>query len=342
MAILLCNEARFFGSDCLQAASMNVPFIAAIVVAMNTFIPLTVIAVVNFVLAAIVFFNRPRQESNRVFSVTAFAVAVWSLTNGLFQNAGTVETATLWAQLSYAAGIITAASFLHFAWIYPQPMRLSRYAKVGLWLVALSVSLSPFVSGLVIRSVTLDGHRLIVTGSGVFIIAAFMFITTASAFLNFYRGYPLLHRIEREQLHYVLFGSIVTALCGLTFNLLLPLADNYDFVWIGPASSLVFVGSTVYAIITRRLLDVRIVIKRTLVYSLLLAGIAGSFSLLELLLTEIIKWFPLGEKYLPETNIAAAMLVSLLTSLSKGWLEKAANRLVFGRRYKPQHQHDIR
>lgn len=302
---------------------------------MTAFIPLTIIAGLNFLLAIVLLLNRPRREVNRVFAITALAVALWTLTNAWFQVTDSIRLATFIAQLSYMSGIVIAASFLHFAWIYPQPGRLFSHAKIILWLAAALTGLTPFVSDSVIRSVNLTDHRGIETTMGIYLIAIFMIVTTGCAFLALYRSYAVIHRLAREQLNYVLFGSIVTAICGLGFNLVFPLVGNYGFVWVGPASSLIFVGFTVYAIITRRLFDIRIVIRKTLVYSLLIAGIGAGFSLVEALITEALKHTALGDSSLPMANIAAAIFVSLFVSPSKERLEKLANKLVFRRKAVP-------
>ncbi len=58
---------------------------------------------------------RHRQEQHLTFALTAFFVALWTLTNALFRLSASAETATLWAQLSYVVALGTGAAFLHFA-----------------------------------------------------------------------------------------------------------------------------------------------------------------------------------------------------------------------------------
>ena len=126
--------------------------------------------------------------------------------------------------------------------------------------------------GAVIRAIDLPTGR-IVTGGGIYLIALFMLGSSGVAFATFYRKQqrtrgsgPVLRA------RYVLTGSALTAAIGLGCNLLLPLGGNYGWVWLGPVGSLFFVGFSVYSIVAHHLFDIRVLIRRTLVYALLLAG----------------------------------------------------------------------
>ena len=77
------------------------------------------VALINLALAGVVFGHRPAQAVNRVFAITGASVALWTLTNALFRVSTSVPAATLWAQISYAAALMTAASFLQFSRLYP-------------------------------------------------------------------------------------------------------------------------------------------------------------------------------------------------------------------------------
>jgi hypothetical protein len=140
------------------------------------------------------------------------------------------------------------------------------------------------------------------------------------------------------QTRYVLTSMTVTTVVGLSCNLVLPLFDNYTLVWLGPASSLVFVASTVYSIVREHLFDIRLVIKRTLVYSLLLAGIAGGYSAVEYLLKEVLRQTTSSAVHPVVSNIGGAVAVSLFASPVRRWLEKRVDRLIFGWRPRPHHR----
>lgn len=314
---------------------------------------LYLVSLVNLALAGVVFWRRPQAEVNRVFALTAFSVATWTLTNGIFQATDSTEGATLAANVSYLAALTVAASLLHFSQIFPQHpnrlgsnvpfahRRLTTNATWTLWLVTVLLGILPFIPHFVIQSVELEPARRIVTNPGLYPIFAGVALAVLGAIRFLLQSLSATSGKERMQTRYVLTGMAVTAIIGLICNLVLPLLGNYSLVWLGPASSLVFVSSTVYSIVKEHLFDIRLVIKRTLVYSLLLAGIAGGYSAVEYVLKEALQGTTSGSVHPLVSNIGGAVVVSLFASPVRHWLEKRVDRLIFGRR-QTHHKHQYR
>ncbi len=286
---------------------------------------LCAVALVNAALGAVVLWQS-RREQNAAFALTAFCVALWTLTNALFRVTNSTALATLWAQLSYVAALGTAAAFLHFAWSFPQPTGSLRGRRL-VWSLGTGVAALAFVPGAIIERVDVPLQR-IVTAPGVYLVALFMLATSGYAFALFFRNQKHLRRKQQAQARLVLYGSSLTALLGLFFNLLLPLLGDYRFVWLGPLSSLFFVGFCAYAIVATHLFDVRLLIRRTFVYSLLLALLAGSFAVLEKGMEHLIGLL-LGQRNSFAGDLVAALLVSVAADPLKRWLRHLASTRFF-------------
>jgi hypothetical protein len=247
------------------------------------FVALVGVALVNMGLSLIVG-RAARRTENRVFAFVALSVALWTLTNALFRSAEDVERATLWAQLSYLAALSISATFCHFTWIYPRQPRSSHLdrpvRRLALYGSGTVVVASTFVPGFVVRGIDLQ-TRSILTGPGLYLVAVFLLGALLLAFSHLVRSQTRLRGRARAQARYVLFGTALTAAFGLFFNLWFPLWGDYRFVWIGPLCSLFFVGFSTYSIVSHRLFDVRILIRRTLVYTALLGVLAGLFAAFE-------------------------------------------------------------
>ncbi len=293
------------------------------------FVTLLVVTLSNVTLALFVLWHRPKVEVNRVFALTALAVASWTFTNAIFQWTSSVETAKLVAIWSYVSAIVLGASFLHFTWIFPQRGLVPRDYKVILWCCALMISLLAFVPNVVIRSVDIAGNRAIATNAGIYVIAFFMLTTSVWAFATLWRQHAGLDGVTREQSRYVLTGSALTATIGLVCNLLLPILNNYSYVWLGPTSSLFFVGFTVYAIIAHHLFDIRLIIKRTVLYALLLAGISAGYSVVEFTLTEALRETAQGDQHPYLANIGGAIAVSFCVAPVRRWLEDRLDDILY-------------
>lgn len=115
----------------------------------------------------------------------------------------------------------------------------------------------------------------------------------------------------------------------MIFNLAFPLFGDYRFVWLGPSGSVVFVGATVYSIIAHHLFDIRLIIKRTVVYSILLAAISAGYSAVEYLLTELFAAQSQSGASALAAHIAGAVVVSLGVSPVRKWLERKIHRLLY-------------
>jgi hypothetical protein len=293
------------------------------------FLTLLVVTIANLALAGFVLWHRPGARVNRIFALTALSTAGWTFTNAIFQYTTSLQIATLTAQFSYLSAVVLGASFLHFAWVFPLQRPVSTHVKRLLWSSALLIGLLPFVPGAVIRTISLSGNRSIDTTPGLYLIALFMLGTSAWAFGTFLKHHSTLRAGAREQSRYVLAGSALTAVTGLVCNLLLPLLHNYSLVWLGPASSIFFVSFIVYAIIAHRLFDIRLIIKKTLLYSLLLAAIGAAYGIVEHTLTEAFRQATQNSDYSWLINIVGALLVSFAIAPVRHWLEKQLDRIFF-------------
>lgn len=300
---------------------------------------LIVATIANAALGALVLLRHPKALANRLFALTVLATAGWTGTNALFQATDSHTIAMMAAQASSAASLVMSASFLHFSWVYPLRTQARRLRLFLLWTSALFLALLSFVPGAVDRSVEITDTHRILTGPGFYLVALFLFVNALAAFYSFVRHTVTLQDTLRDQALYVLTGAGVTALFGIIFNLGFPLFGDYRFVWLGPSFSVFFVGGTVYSIIAHRLFDIRLIIKRTVVYSLLLAGISAAYSGVQYLLTELFRSVSGGASTPLAANIAGAVVVSLCVNPLRKWLERRIHRLLYPRRVHTEHRH---
>jgi hypothetical protein len=88
-----------------------------------------------------------------------------------------------------------------------------------------------------------------------------------------------LHRPLRDQLALVGGGIAITGGIALVTNALLPyLMNDFRFCELGALSTLFFLLAIAYATLVLRLFNLRIFVRQTLVYGLLLTGVLGVYS----------------------------------------------------------------
>ncbi len=91
----------------------------------------------------------------------------------------------------------------------------------------------------------------------------------------------------RRQIAIVGMGVAATSVVSLTTNLVLPLRYGvFTYQEVGALSTLLFIGASLWAIFAYRLFDIRLIVRRTLVYGLLLSFVLAAYSSVAFLVTD--------------------------------------------------------
>src|SRR6266566_3888796 len=76
---------------------------------------IVIAAIANFGLGAFVYLKHSRNEINRYFAFFSFAVAVWTLSNGLVSTYAASEWGYVWARFAFASASLIPITFLWFS-----------------------------------------------------------------------------------------------------------------------------------------------------------------------------------------------------------------------------------
>ena len=134
-------------------------------------------------------------------------------------------------------------------------------------------------------------------------------------------------RTQRDQLTLIGGGMLTTGTVALIANVLLPYGFG-DFRWCdaGALSTLLFLLAIAYATLWRRLFDLRILVRRALVYGLLLAFVLGGYSSAVFVVSQYLTTGSgIGTQF-------AVLLIAFSFDPLRRWLEKETDRLLFGAR----------
>ncbi len=295
---------------------------------------LIVITVLNLALAIFVYSKNRRSSINLSFGLIALSVSAWALTNGVFQATEDLGIAFIIAILSYIAAVMIAASFFWFSLVFPEETS----GSVNLKKRALIVSL-PAMIGLILvpdfvtEAVTFTGYgKSIVTGPGLYLFALYVIALFAMSFISLIKKYRTSTGRYKAQLKYVFAGTFLSVIGGVFFNLILPLFGNYRFVWLGPNFSIIMVAFIGYAIVKLRLMDIRIVLAKSIIYTVLLSVLGSLYDSLEFSMRTV--------ETTAEDRLIPKILIAILIALSFQFLNKVftkiTKRILFKGSYSPQ------
>ena len=151
-------------------------------------------------------------------------------------------------------------------------------------------------------------------------------------FINLFRKFKRGTGLEKLQIQYLVLGLVAASIFALLLNVILPIFGFSTLVSLGPFAALFLVGSVSYAIIKHRLLDIEIIIRRSVVYSALLATLTVFYSIIVFGLNRI--FLPTGAAAFPRpTDLVAIMLVAFTVDPLKRLIEKTTDKVFFKARY---------
>jgi signal transduction histidine kinase len=234
---------------------------------------LLIVALLNLGLAVFILKRGRFKITHVTFGLTVLCVAAWSSGLFLFRTAPSLALAKFWSQVYYIAAALIASNFYYFSMVFPYPITtLTPFRKLLIYLFPITmIALFP-VSSFLIKGVieSPSGKEVVLNGFDYAVYSVWFVSIMGWAFWHLYQKYKLSEGAQRMQIRYVLAGTLISTVFGALFNLILPWFNNYRLIWLGPPFTIIMIGLITYAITKYRLLDILVIAKRTIVYSVLL------------------------------------------------------------------------
>ena len=258
-------------------------------------------ALVNLFLGSVVLQENTRGKLNRLFFIFTLALGLWAFANFSFiQFAPNV----ILFRATYALGGL--ALVLALPWVFSLAERpISRAASGAVKVLAVVVTLIPFIDGQVIESIYKSGATFAFNSGPLFNLYGGLLSVLLAYLLYFLSvSYRNANGSKRTQLACTLVGISIFAAVSFAFGVILPLFEVKTVVAFDAQSSLVWVALTTYAITRHGLFNIKVVATQSFVAVLLvliLSRIISAKSLADilfesavLLLTAIVGFFLVG------------------------------------------------
>ncbi len=244
---------------------------------------LSLTSATTFGLGLLVFLAGPKRRINQIFGLYSLAISWWSFTEIFMVGAKDQATANLWSFLLWPAVIFIAPTFLHT--VFLSTGESGKKVRLILW-VSYVISFGFFAlhlfSNLISSPTRSVGYTHFYNKLGEFgwsVPLTFLILVNA-ALLKLWHAYRKAIGQRRVRLKYLFWSSVVGYVGGspewfLAFGFYVPILNPFGIYGV-PCYSL----ATTYAVLQHRLFDVNLVIRRSLVYSLLVTALTvGYFGL---------------------------------------------------------------
>ena len=289
---------------------------------------------INLALGILVFSRGRKKTINSFYTLVALSVAFWCFAVIPYRSAQSPASSLSWSKALYIIPIFITTSFLFFNFSFLSTKTHFKLSHLLPLLPAIGMLILVLWPNMVIQQVRhpTSGEKEIVFGPAYPIYFVFIPCYFGWSFILLSRRYFTASGINRMQIRYVFFGTFISANLGMVTNLILPTLGVFSFNWLGQTLTIIMSSFIAYAIVRYRLMDIKLIIKRTIVYSMLLV------------MTFAIYVFMILSSQNTIVNQSGASLRMFLTSVLvalgfeplKGFFQRATDRIFFKGGYDPK------
>lgn len=224
--------------------------------------------------ALLILIKNPKSDLHRSFFIFAIGGAAWVSGIGLLSLTKNFS----FDQMINFGGVIFIVGFFLLALSIPVKMRFSVNPLLVLTPVAIDM-IYIIPSGLVNRGMVIGKGGVLIPVPGPFIWPHALLGLCYTAFGIIILAYKFKHSNGKERLRikYLFLATGLFASISVICDAILPALGISSVNLLGPLSSIPFIAITAYAIVRHELMDIRIVIQRGVIYTLLLALIAAVY-----------------------------------------------------------------
>lgn len=295
---------------------------------------LVFVCLTNLALGVFVLLRDRRAGYSRVFCALGVLVSAWILSAYITE----ASSLPLWVndlanRIAYVSGFSVVLAALAFTYLFPVRRRIRRSELIAVGIISaivLTMSTTQLVSGEVHSDAI--GHLSFTVGPLIWVyVVGFLMavILTARNLLKLPRNVEVSRKLQAKM---ILFAFVASAIVGLVLNVLIPLVSNawHTAQYGGAFSTIILVGTIVYAIARHGLFDVRAAIVRTTAYVLSLATLAALYYVIALGVSGI---FLEDQSLVHPLGVGLATLLAFLFQPIKHFFDEVTSQLFYKDNY---------
>ena len=293
--------------------------------------------VANLILGLVGYRANNRSATHRLLLSLTIIIAAWAVSNYFSVISSDPETKLFWVRSVMLATAPSALVIYLLAITYPkEKIPLGGLKIIFLWSMTFILMLLSYTPWMFPHLEIRDNSRFTLTpGPAAFLFALnHLLLIFASLWILFQR-YRKLRGLEKVQIKFFILGlGLTTVMSAITNLIFVVFLKTTAFTVIGPFFSLFMVGFISYAIVKHRLLDIQLVVARTVSYSILTFVLLSLYAGLLYLIGNL--FFEASSPTQVWTSAVLAVILAYTFQPLRRLLERYTDRIFYKAQYDPQ------
>jgi len=233
-------------------------------------------AICDIALGLLVFLKDRKSPRNIAFSLFTLSTAIWTLQVNYFLIAKTYQAASFWIHSIAVQILFICVTYYHFILTIEKRPISNYYARlIGSYSLIIFGAIGYAIPDFYIKDIIFHSWgKQNILGIGfhlVYFIYAGYISLAFFRLINIYRDSVGTHR---NQIKYLIGGTLLPIVIGSYFNWFLVLFGNYKYIWAGPYASFLLVVIIFYAIVRYRLMEINLAFRNATIHFLYSCTIA--------------------------------------------------------------------
>lgn len=288
-------------------------------------------------LSLFVIISNHKKRVNQTLFLFVGSIFLWLLANLLTNLSPGEDLALFFARTTLVWAALIPFTFLLFVDSYlEKKFSWSQIILLG-FIPAVLLILSP--TSLNIESIDAYGVNTI-TGPAYYLLVIELLGYIGLGLFRLYKRYhaPRVTTLQRSQLRYIFIGFIGAFIPIFVLNVIIPITSGNDTaIFFGPNAIIILAIFTTIAIVKHQLLDIRLIVARSVGYILSIVALAGLYGLITF--TLINRFLFTGSSTTSVQQIfytLLAVVIAFTFPPIKRFFDKITNRIFYRDAYDPQ------
>jgi len=288
-------------------------------------------AIASFMLGGFVLVKNRKSRQSQVWVLTSLAIFIWTFSLFWCFESSTKQEALFWQKMLYLGTTLIPILFYNYSLLLLGTFKKNRFFVYVGYLIAAFFIIILFFTNLMIDGILPRndmGYWAIGFSNIYYFYLGYFIIYVYLLLFSLFQGLKNNNGIKKEQIRFVYYAALIGFIGG-SFNFLLDFGFKYP---VGNLFVFLYVFFITYAITRYRLMDIRLLIKKSTVFASLVVIIGAVLIITSNLLSILFEtFFDVKNNWL--SSVIVAILVAIIFQPLRNWLEKITNRIFFAKVY---------